>query len=347
MKIKYICKICNIEFYSSLHLKTHNITAKQYYDKYIKKDSEGLCKLCGKPTTFLKFSVGYLNYCSNKCARTVQFQSNEFKTKRTETCIKKYGVAQPFSSSEIQEKIRKTKLEKYGYVCGPMFTDTANSKRINTFINKYGVSNPNQSQYIKEKKKQTCLEKYGVEYYSQTDEFKSRVKQTCLEKYGVEYISQNKEIRQKQKETCLEKYGVEYPAQSLAVKKHNLQSNKIIDIDGTIFDSLWEYNYKNYLVKNGIKYEYHTIRLEWFDINNKIHYYFPDFKIWIDDKIQLIEIKGDYFFDDNKILINPYDSSEEAQINARLKYDCMIKNNIQILTSNELLNLGIELRKKI
>lgn len=301
MKIKYICKICSIEFYSSLHLKTHNITAKQYYDKYIKKDSEGLCKLCGKPTTFLKFSVGYLNYCSNKCARTVQFQSNEFKTKRTETCIKKYGVAQPFSSSEIQEKIRKTKLEKYGYVCGPMFTDTANSKRINTFINKYGVSNPNQSQYIKEKKKQTCLEKYGVEY----------------------------------------------PAQSLAVKKHNLQSNKIIDIDGTIFDSLWEYNYKNYLVKNGIKYEYHTIRLEWFDINNKIHYYFPDFKIWIDDKIQLIEIKGDYFFDDNKILINPYDSSEEAQINARLKYDCMIKNNIQILTSNELLNLGIELREKI
>jgi len=99
-------------------------------------------------------------------------------------------------------------------------------------------------------------------------------------------------------------------------------------------------------VKNGIKYEYHTIRLEWFDINNKIHYYFPDFKIWIDDKIQLIEIKGDYFFDDNKILINPYDSSEEAQINARLKYDCMIKNNIQILTSNELLNLGIELGKK-
>lgn len=34
------------------HLKSHNLTAQQYYDKYLRKPGEGFCSVCGKPTSF-------------------------------------------------------------------------------------------------------------------------------------------------------------------------------------------------------------------------------------------------------------------------------------------------------
>jgi endogenous inhibitor of DNA gyrase (YacG/DUF329 family) len=67
------CKICKKEFesYASLgcHLKKHKITAKEYYDKYLKKDkNEGICPVCGKETNFYSINKGYAKFCSKRCA---------------------------------------------------------------------------------------------------------------------------------------------------------------------------------------------------------------------------------------------------------------------------------------
>lgn len=66
-----ICKICNKEFSTnkqlSWHVKHHNLTNKEYYDKYLKKDNEGICLTCGKPTTFISMNLGYHQHCSKKC----------------------------------------------------------------------------------------------------------------------------------------------------------------------------------------------------------------------------------------------------------------------------------------
>lgn len=49
------------------HLSRNNISTKHYYDTYIKKPGEGVCKMCGKPTRFNSITRGYSTYCSNKC----------------------------------------------------------------------------------------------------------------------------------------------------------------------------------------------------------------------------------------------------------------------------------------
>lgn len=62
------CSICGKEYevnYGSFskHLKTYNLTQKEYYDKYLKKDEEDICKNCGKPTKFLSLLLGYRDFC--------------------------------------------------------------------------------------------------------------------------------------------------------------------------------------------------------------------------------------------------------------------------------------------
>lgn len=50
------------------HLIKHRISAKDYYDTYLRKFNEGKCKVCGKDTKFKTISIGYIGkYCSPEC----------------------------------------------------------------------------------------------------------------------------------------------------------------------------------------------------------------------------------------------------------------------------------------
>ena len=78
-----ICQICQLECKSgqalSKHISCkHKISAKDYYDKYIKQISEGICPICNNTTPFLGFKKGYQTYCSAKCAQNGD--NNVFKT---------------------------------------------------------------------------------------------------------------------------------------------------------------------------------------------------------------------------------------------------------------------------
>jgi len=64
------CEICDREFKDipslSIHIRSHKISSKDYYDKYFKKENEGIC-YCGKQTNYKNMNVGYHEYCSVKC----------------------------------------------------------------------------------------------------------------------------------------------------------------------------------------------------------------------------------------------------------------------------------------
>jgi hypothetical protein len=68
------CKICEKEFknYRTLgrHLRTHKITSKEYYNRYLKKENEGICPVCGKETYFIGLKRGYCKFCSYECANS-------------------------------------------------------------------------------------------------------------------------------------------------------------------------------------------------------------------------------------------------------------------------------------
>jgi len=191
------CKICNRECKNFIsvgsHIKDHKLSAKEYYDKFVKED-EGICPECGKETNFIGLNGGYRKYCSYKCSRN----SREVKEKYEETCIEKYGVKNPFQNEEVKEKIKESNLIKYG------------------------VENSSQNEEIKENKRQTCLKKYGVKYPFQHEEIQKKYKQTCLEKYGVEYYTQTQEFQEKCRQTYLEKYGVRHYTQTQEYKERLL-----------------------------------------------------------------------------------------------------------------------------
>lgn len=140
MKLQYKCKLCNLQYNTrteyNLHKKenhnlekefincvlcnrklnklgfgfhvrkAHNITRKEYYDIYIKKNNEGKCLVCNNNTTFVDISIGYLKYCSNKCSN----KDPNVIDKKKITCKRNYGYEFPYQSPEIMSKIQRTPL---------------------------------------------------------------------------------------------------------------------------------------------------------------------------------------------------------------------------------------------
>ncbi len=168
----YKCEICDRGFKNyiglSSHIRSHKITTKEYYDKYLKKYDEGICN-CGKPTNFHRLKTGYYKYCSLKCSDN----SEEVKEHREQTCLKNHGVKNPSQSEEVKEK------------------------KIQTCLKNHGVEHPLQSKEVQEKQIQTNLERYGVEYTFQSEEVKEKIKEFYIDKYGVENIMQSKELIKK------------------------------------------------------------------------------------------------------------------------------------------------------
>lgn len=103
------CKICNKEFEMnqglSHHIKSiHNLNKKDYYDTYIKTKNDGICKTCGKLTTFISLTEGYRQYCSHSCV----FLNNESLLKYKNTMKEKYGFEHYFQDQNTQNKIHQS-----------------------------------------------------------------------------------------------------------------------------------------------------------------------------------------------------------------------------------------------
>ncbi|MCK4526192.1 hypothetical protein KAW18_02375 [candidate division WOR-3 bacterium] len=99
-----VCKICGRECktFSGLghHIvKTHKISTKQYYNIYLRKESEGMC-VCGKEASFGGLAFGYHGFCSKYCF-------DNFR--RGKTYEELFGKER---AKEIKEKLSKS-LRKF------------------------------------------------------------------------------------------------------------------------------------------------------------------------------------------------------------------------------------------
>lgn len=86
------CSICNKKFKDkgclAKHLSEHKVTPKEYYDKYIKSENEGICSITGKETTFLSIKDGYCKF-SGKGTNSAD---KEVQIKKEKTLLKNHGV---------------------------------------------------------------------------------------------------------------------------------------------------------------------------------------------------------------------------------------------------------------
>ncbi len=213
------CKICNTKWsnYSSLvkHIKTnHNISSKDYYDKYLQIENENICPICKSFNSYINLNLGYSRHCSMKCAQS----SKKVKNKRAITCMNKFGTKTNLTSEDTIRKIKQTNLIKYG-TANVSQNEKIKNKIKKTNLKKYGVENPLQSQLIKEKIEKTNLIRYGHKSHNQSNIIKEKKRRTYQKRYGVDCIFQSPIIKKKSKCTCLSKYGVPWYSQTLEARE--------------------------------------------------------------------------------------------------------------------------------
>lgn len=202
------CLICNKETngYIGLcsHIHLHNISSKEYYDKYLKQENEGKCLECGKETLFKGIRDGYRDFCCCRCS-TLNKKTQE---KRKNTNLEKYGVESTTQLQSTKDKIKATNLKRLG-VDVPAKSKIVQDKMAKTNLKRYGHKAPMQSKQIQEKAIKTNLKRRGVKYPGQSEEVKEKIRETNLERYGAENTFASEIIKEKIKETNLERYNAE------------------------------------------------------------------------------------------------------------------------------------------
>lgn len=151
-----ICAICGLYISdrgSGSHLyHKHNISSKEYYDLYIKKENEEICNLpgCNNITPFLGLAKGYKNHCCTSHATL----DPETQAKIRKTCLEKYGTDYPFQAELVKNKMKSTFLRKYGVdncqKCKSISDKTVKTRHKNN-LEKYGVTEVAMTQRIKNK----------------------------------------------------------------------------------------------------------------------------------------------------------------------------------------------------
>lgn len=294
---KLICQICNNFTHTKRYLfrhvtQCHKWSVKDYYDRFIKLPQEGLCKMCNKPTHWSVHHV-YGNYCSKTC----QWKDINVVNKRKKTCLEKFGVDFAFKALSVREKILETTTLHYGK---PYILQTKHGQDLLT-----SKMTPEKIQQKEQHRTQTNLIKYGTCYPSQLSDVKEKMYATNINKYGTKLPIQNKIILDKVNATNLKNHGVLWNMQRPDIiekmmktmdnvaylhKPYILPSGIIIHKQG------YEAQFLDYVFTNDIlkeeEIDYCPKGIKYIGIDDKAHYYFPDFQI---SKWNLVvEIKSDY-----------------------------------------------------
>lgn len=109
------CELCNREFKSLQSLGLHlshshkDVSHKDYYDTHLKKEGDGICPVCGKPTKWKGGLHGYARTCSISCGQ----KHPETRDKLSKTNMERYGATNPYGSKQIREQIENTMQKRY------------------------------------------------------------------------------------------------------------------------------------------------------------------------------------------------------------------------------------------
>lgn len=331
------------------------------------------CHNCGKSVkSYINYNLGYTKFCSQKCGAVSEErklltqatsikkygtlspnQSSIVKKHKSESCESKYGkgITNVFKLDSVKKTIAETNLKKLGVV-NPMQSQKCKDKAMNTNMLKRGVKWTLQDPEVRQKSILSLINNYGVDNASKSDIVKAKIKEVWYDKYGVFHISQNEDIKKLKAQkwanktqaekrhivetrmmTNIERYGVPWTSQNSEIFAKMI---KHLYFNGMYFDSASELLYYFYLIRNNIDFQYHNGTSISYTINGIIHRYFPDFYIVKEKRFH--EIKGDYFFENSK-MICPYDRSLDEMY--EFKHQAMIQNDVVIITETDLKKLGI------
>ena len=235
-----------------------------------------------------------------------------------QTCLEKYGVENPYQVEAFKEKAKQTKLSRYGD------ENYRNQEQIElTCLKKYNTTNGGWSPIAQEKIKQTNKLHWGQEYYFGCHDYFEKTRATCQQKYGTDWPAQVTGFQERIEQTMLKKYGARRYAQTIEFHVKSQHKYKVGEVQ---FDSLPELAYYLYCLDHNIVIKRSPTKIK-YTHNNIEHVYIPDFEV----AGELVEIKGDHFFDKDNNFQCPFNHNFDDLFKA--KYQCMLENNVKILRS--------------
>jgi hypothetical protein len=236
----FICELCKREFKSpqsfSAHL-THPKSAcktnvKEYYDRYLKKPDEGICKHCGKETGFCSILKGYLNNICGRCKNIDEAIIEKQKLSRISTYREKQEKYEQEHKDEIEQE--KSKLTVSCELCDSKFKKIGGLAKHIWQKHDYISIKSYYDKYLKKESEGICpvcfvetsfstlengYHKYHRECISKDKEFRTQIENICLEKYGVKNVTQVPEFITKSQETLFSKTGYRHALQVPEIKE--------------------------------------------------------------------------------------------------------------------------------
>lgn len=242
------CPICGDKF-----------TRTNANQKYCMHTKEAICKVCGKPFT----------YICTQAARSSKFTCGDDKCRA--------AYAHQRSAAYYTDKT------VYCKVCGLPFTPTTNASAICDREHKFKCVICSSEftipkKYLTEPKlRQTCSDECKRKLMSQnnkgsTEESVAKRKATCLERYGVEHAAQSPIIQQKMHQTYQSRTGFTHPSHNPEVRSRSAKSARTSKLELKICTLLDNYN---------IEYKQHYM-LNADDVAHEFDFYLPKYKILID-----------------------------------------------------------------
>ena len=319
-----ICRLCNKEFaHLALHLKySHkDITIKDYYDRYLRKDGEGFCFTCGKPLKFYDLTHGYKHYCNAKC----ELADKRIVEKAKRTYKERTGYDHNMHNPESKERVKNTSNERYGGIGFAVQeladkTLTTYNKEHNTNIMKCNMI-VHEVPELEQQRINTRIENNNGSYISiehrqklnditKNPEIIEKRVNTRIENNGSYWT---KEMTEKSKQTSLEKYGYENWS-SNPVNYEKTLKNRLIKNNGYL--SKAEKKFAEMLKNRHIDFKYNYVL-------NKKHWDFAIFNKGILDI--LIEIDSEYNHGlmkdaDGKHVRGEQDFKRFSKINDNIKF---------------------------
>ena len=176
------------------HLRwEHNdYSIKKYYDKFLKKETEGHCLNCGKETTFSHSKIRYNTYCCTYCMK----HSDVYKQRCAVGVSKVWASRFENERKEISKKALETSKKNPNY--------EINKKLIN--VRMYANKTEDEIKEIKEKRIKSSKETWKNRTKEDNMEMQKKTRKTKKKKYGNETYNN----REQAKKTMKDKTGYEY-----------------------------------------------------------------------------------------------------------------------------------------
>lgn len=156
------CELCGREFSSgkalSSHIRVHQISPKEYFDTYLKKQGDDICRnhgkvvFCKKHTSFINMVVGYHKYCSSRClSNTKHIRRQRSKCRLGDKHhTRKPGFVHPFKNKTYEEIHGKEKAKELKSILSRKQTEIMKNG-FAAYMNMF-ITNPSKPQVQLHKK---------------------------------------------------------------------------------------------------------------------------------------------------------------------------------------------------